>query len=167
MGSIGAELVGVPNEELPKNGVSQTALLIVANCAGAGILSLPKALNQAGLLAGPFLIVAAAVLSAYTADILGRCYSIIRQREMAGEFGAPPEERLGSCQGELRRVEEAATPAEPATSFFARRACICSTLSIRSMRVAFSAFISMQVRSAVFRLHSFSTEVDSTSCGSV
>jgi len=64
-----------------KNGVAQTALLVVANCAGAGILSLPKAINGAGLWVGVALVVAAALLSTYTADILGRCYHIIEQRE--------------------------------------------------------------------------------------
>ena len=36
----------------PRNGVVQTALLVIANCAGAGLLSTPKAVNQASLTGG-------------------------------------------------------------------------------------------------------------------
>ena len=66
----------------PRNGVVQTALLVIANCAGAGLLSTPKAVNQAGLAGGIVLILFAATLSAYTADILGRCYAIIERQGM-------------------------------------------------------------------------------------
>ena len=69
-----------------KNGVVQTALLIIANCAGAGILSLPKAMNQSSLVAGSILVVCAAILSAYTADILGRCYSLTEQRKKGAQI---------------------------------------------------------------------------------
>jgi len=67
-----------------KNGIAQTALLVVANCAGAGILSLPKAVTQAGLTTGSLMILGAAIISAYTAMLLGRCYNIIEQREGYG-----------------------------------------------------------------------------------
>ena len=66
-----------------QNGIAQTVLLVVANLAGAGILSLPKAIVGAGLVAGICLVVCSAILSAYTADILCRCYDIIGQRELA------------------------------------------------------------------------------------
>ena len=71
-----------------KNSVGQIALLIIANCAGAGILSLPKAMNGAGLWPASCLVVFAAVLSAYTADILGRCYSMTEGDDTGGSFFA-------------------------------------------------------------------------------
>ena len=75
-----------------KNSVWQTSILIIANCAGAGILSLPKAVNQAGLFGGCIMIVAAALLSAYTADILGRCYSVIHSGVSGDEIRHPLSE---------------------------------------------------------------------------
>jgi len=74
-------LQGSSHQAEAKNSIGQTALLVVANCAGAGILSLPKAINGAGLWTGTGLVVAAAMLSAYTADILGRCYHMIETNE--------------------------------------------------------------------------------------
>ncbi len=99
----------VPAEppESRKNGIGQISLLIVANCAGAGILSLPKAMTQSGLWPGCALIVAAAVISAYTADILGRCYSIVAERSQK----RPPDDD--------GPVGEADAEGQPA-SFFAR-----------------------------------------------
>ena len=73
------------------NGVAQTSLLIIANLAGAGILSLPKAINGAGIATGTAMVVAAALLSAYTADILSRCYDIINLRERQGDGKAGAE----------------------------------------------------------------------------
>jgi amino acid permease len=82
---LGNELLPAADHVLPrvivKNGIVQTSLLIIANCAGAGILSLPKAINHSGLVAGSVLVVCAAILSAYTADILGRCYSLTTPRK--------------------------------------------------------------------------------------
>lgn len=63
------------------NGVMQTTLLIVANIAGAGILSLPLAISGVGVAAGTAMVVFAAVLSTYTADILSRCFGLIKRRE--------------------------------------------------------------------------------------
>jgi amino acid permease len=94
-------------EGMPKNSVAKTAVLIIANCAGAGILSLPKAVNQAGVVAGSLLILFAAVTSAHTADILGRCYDLVvaaRERD---------EEPRSFGEGE-------AAAAAAAGSFFAR-----------------------------------------------
>lgn len=93
-----------PDTTNAKNGVAQTALLIIANCAGAGILSLPKAMNQAGLIAGTVLVVAAAILSAYTADILGRCYNIIQQQEQDGIQA--PDSSISVGVGDTVRVRD-------------------------------------------------------------
>ena len=95
---LGDELLPAADHVLPrvivKNGIVQTSLLIIANCAGAGILSLPKAINQSGLMAGSVLVVCAAILSAYTADILGRCYSLTtpRKKIVEGADAYAPEE---------------------------------------------------------------------------
>ena len=67
------------------NGISQISFMIVANLAGAGILSLPKAINGAGITGGAILIIAAALLSGYTADILCRCYNIIHAKQVEDE----------------------------------------------------------------------------------
>lgn len=114
-------LPGSPEAGLAKqNGVLQTGLLVVANCAGAGILSMPKAINQAGLVAGSVLVVAAAVLSAYTADILGRCYSIIQQRKQDGSAQESGAKRQQDTDGGEAPDQPRGAAEEQTASFFAR-----------------------------------------------
>ena len=111
----------VREQKQPRNGVVQTALLVIANCAGAGLLSTPKAVNQAGLAGGIFLILFAALLSAYTADVLGRCYAIIARRGSqpstagGGAAGASSKDSCGDQQAAFFARSPYASVAQHAT----------------------------------------------------
>eukprot|EP00937_MAST-01D_sp_MAST-1D-sp2_P003812 g3812.t1 len=85
-----------PPKKDAKNSVLKTAFLVVANCAGSGLLSLPKAFNQASLTGGVVVTIAAALLSAYTADILGRCYDMMHHERGEGKSGAADDEHEGA-----------------------------------------------------------------------
>ncbi|KAK3763183.1 hypothetical protein RRG08_018752 [Elysia crispata] len=65
----------------PAHGMSvlTTAVFIVGEVAGSGVLALPKALNDTGWI-GLAVMVLIAVVSTFTGTLLGRCWVIVRQR---------------------------------------------------------------------------------------
>lgn len=75
------------SKEEATNNVTQTVILIVAEMAGGGILSFPKAVSGAGLWLGLVLVLIAGLVSAYTGEILARCYAMTKQRRAA--FAVP------------------------------------------------------------------------------
>lgn len=60
-------------------GIFTTAVFIVGEIAGSGVLALPSAVKGAGW-TGLALIVLCCFLSAYTGDVLGRAWTIVRER---------------------------------------------------------------------------------------
>ncbi|KAL3882288.1 hypothetical protein ACJMK2_028650 [Sinanodonta woodiana] len=55
------------------------AVFIVGEIAGSGVLALPKAVDNTGWI-GVVLVIGCCFLSAYTGDILGRAWGIVRER---------------------------------------------------------------------------------------
>ncbi|PVD28156.1 hypothetical protein C0Q70_10741 [Pomacea canaliculata] len=60
-------------------GVLTAVVFLVGEMAGSGVLALPNALENAGWI-GIVIIVACAAISAYTGQILGRCWTIVQDR---------------------------------------------------------------------------------------
>lgn len=56
-----------------------TCVFVVGVIAGSGFLTLPKAIEDSGLI-GFLLVVLCCFVSAYTGDILGKCWTIVRDR---------------------------------------------------------------------------------------
>lgn len=63
-------------------GVLTTAIFVVGEVAGSGVLALPKALNDTGWL-GLAVMVLVSVVSTFTGTLLGRCWMIVRERHAA------------------------------------------------------------------------------------
>jgi hypothetical protein len=98
------------NSLIVQNGIAQTALLIIANLAGAGILSLPKAIVGAGMILGSIMVVASALLSGYTADVLSRCYDIINSTRRNSRAGASTNTNGHSNEQQQGARHDAASP---------------------------------------------------------
>ncbi|GFR73147.1 proton-coupled amino acid transporter 4 [Elysia marginata] len=64
-------------------GVATTAVFIVGEVAGSGVLALPKALNDTGWI-GVVLMVLIAGVAVYTGTLLGRCWMIVLERHASG-----------------------------------------------------------------------------------
>ncbi|XP_041453350.1 amino acid transporter AVT1D-like [Lytechinus variegatus] len=60
-------------------GTITTGIFIVGEMAGTGVLALPRAIVDAGWFGLPLIIIAA-IMSAYTGVVLGRCWTIIKDR---------------------------------------------------------------------------------------
>lgn len=82
------------NTSIPSNrggySVKMASIFIVGTMCGSGILALPFAMYLSGYI-GLLLLVACGAVSAYTGDILGRCWAILRSRypEYCGEENIP------------------------------------------------------------------------------
>ncbi|GFR73127.1 proton-coupled amino acid transporter 4 [Elysia marginata] len=64
-------------------GVLTTAVFIVGEVAGSGVLALPKALNDTGWI-GVVLMVLIAGVAVYTGTLLGCCWMIVLERHASG-----------------------------------------------------------------------------------
>ena len=66
------------------------SIFIVGTMCGSGILALPFAMYLSGYI-GLLLLVACGAVSAYTGDILGRCWAVLRSRypEYMGDENIP------------------------------------------------------------------------------
>ncbi|KAH3782640.1 uncharacterized protein LOC127841085 [Dreissena polymorpha] len=60
-------------------GVLTTCVFIVGVIAGSGFLTLPKAMDDAGWI-GFVLVLVCCFLSAYTGDVLGKCWTLAQER---------------------------------------------------------------------------------------
>lgn len=60
-------------------GALTTGIFIVGEMAGTGVLALPRAIVDAGWVGLPLIIIAA-IMSSYTGVVLGRCWTIIKDR---------------------------------------------------------------------------------------
>uniref|UniRef100_A0A915DUI9 Amino acid transporter transmembrane domain-containing protein n=1 Tax=Ditylenchus dipsaci TaxID=166011 RepID=A0A915DUI9_9BILA len=76
-----------------------TGLFIVGDLAGGGMVALPMAMVQTGIVLGLILNVAMAMIKAYTAYLLGQCWVILQQNwpeEYATEHCRRPYPEIGS-----------------------------------------------------------------------
>ncbi|KAI1723646.1 transmembrane amino acid transporter protein domain-containing protein [Ditylenchus destructor] len=55
-----------------------TGLFVVGDLAGGGLVALPMAMIQAGIVSGVIINIFMALIKAYTAYLLGRCWTILR-----------------------------------------------------------------------------------------
>ncbi|XP_072165258.1 uncharacterized protein [Diadema setosum] len=78
-------------------GVFTTGLFLVGEVAGTGVLALPRAVVDTGWI-GLFLIAVAACMLGYTGIILGRCWTIVKERfpEKYGGHTRYPYPAIGS-----------------------------------------------------------------------
>ncbi|XP_071495864.1 uncharacterized protein [Diadema antillarum] len=78
-------------------GVLTTGIFIVGEMAGTGVLALPRAIVDAGWFGLPLIIVGA-FMSGYTGIILGRCWTIVKERfpEKYGGHTRYPYPAIGS-----------------------------------------------------------------------
>lgn len=128
-----------------QNGIAQTAVLIIANLAGAGILSLPKAIQGAGITAGAVMVVCSALLSGYTADVLSRCYTItLRQSSVvehkeknAGGSGGGDEEEDRESDSFMTRSPYAAIGQHAVGKVGAVAVTVCQFATQFSVMVVF------------------------------